>query len=223
MVFLRRREATTFQQINQSEVSPNQRSIFRLAPAAVVVLFSNTDDRFIVFLLRLQLNLHYQNKMQKISTINHISRKKSCSENERQDETWLMLRSHKTKEVTDGWWTEQHHKHTEQTRGRSRPIPFFLAAVSVCDIQAFTENWFAKRGQTERVTSGESGGRAAQTQHVYHGSSEKNPDESLVAHRCCSTPAAEPGPKIWPSSQPYGDQTASERHLVGKQSAVDRD
>lgn len=33
---------------------------------------------------------------------------------------------------------------------RSRPIPFLLAAVSVCDIQAFTENRFAKRrGQTE--------------------------------------------------------------------------
>lgn len=29
---------------------------------------------------------------------------------------------------------------------RSRPIPFFLAAVSVCDIQAFTENRFAKKG-----------------------------------------------------------------------------
>lgn len=28
----------------------------------------------------------------------------------------------------------------------SRPIPFLLAAVSVCDIQAFTENWFAKKG-----------------------------------------------------------------------------
>lgn len=29
---------------------------------------------------------------------------------------------------------------------RGRPIPFFLAAVSVCDIQAFTENRFAKKG-----------------------------------------------------------------------------
>lgn len=27
-----------------------------------------------------------------------------------------------------------------------RPIPFFLAAVSVCDIQALTENRFAKKG-----------------------------------------------------------------------------
>lgn len=46
---------------------------------------------------------------------------------------------------------------------RSRLIPFLLAAVSVCDIQAFTENRFAKRGQTEnretdrKITSGGEG------------------------------------------------------------------
>lgn len=34
---------------------------------------------------------------------------------------------------------------------RSRPIPFLLAAVSVCDIQAFTEHRFAKKEQTEKT------------------------------------------------------------------------
>lgn len=55
--------------------------------------------------------------------------------------------------------TNKLRKHDE----RSRPIPFLLAAVSVCDIQAFTENRFAKKGQTENqetdrkaVTYGES-------------------------------------------------------------------
>lgn len=31
--------------------------------------------------------------------------------------------------------------------GRSSAVPFLLAAVSVCDIQAFTENGFAKKNK----------------------------------------------------------------------------
>lgn len=54
-------------------------------------------------------------------------------------------------------WRQQAVDRTEEGEGtewiwhdgRSRPIPFLLAAVSVCDIQAFTENRFAKEGQTE--------------------------------------------------------------------------
>lgn len=41
---------------------------------------------------------------------------------------------------------EQHGSDRTYKQERSRPIPFFLAAVSVCDIQAFTENRFAKKG-----------------------------------------------------------------------------
>lgn len=50
-----------------------------------------------------------------------------------------------TKEQNGSDTTYKMRKYDE----RSRPIPFFLAAVSVCDIQAFTENRFAKKGQTE--------------------------------------------------------------------------
>lgn len=49
----------------------------------------------------------------------------------------------------------KHCKQTDWLGGMRRPIPFFLAAVSVCDIQAFTENRFAKKGQKNQKTSGE--------------------------------------------------------------------
>lgn len=60
--------------------------------------------------------------------------------------------------------------------GRSRPIPFLLAAVSVCDIQAFTENRFAKKGadrknkETDKkaVTSGETWSAACRKHNFQH-------------------------------------------------------
>lgn len=48
----------------------------------------------------------------------------------------------KRKEYNGSDTTDKLRKHDR----RSRPIPFFLAAVSVCDIQTFTENRFAKKG-----------------------------------------------------------------------------
>lgn len=60
----------------------------------------------------------------------------------------------KTKEV-DGKKKEQSGSDTtnklRRYDERSRPIPFFLAAVSVCDIQAFTENRFAKKGGRQKI------------------------------------------------------------------------
>lgn len=83
-----------------------------------------------------------------------------------------------------GGWVVGRRDATKRRRRfdeRSRPIPFLLAAVSVCDIQAFTENRFAKKGadrknkETDRkaVTSGETWSAACRKHNFQHTKNRK--------------------------------------------------